>query len=89
MAMMAAKGRLPDKAPQLTLDGANNRHTRMSAAVEATTVTKLLARGKRKMYRDSGKTFAVLTVWFTYYSSTSPVRITGEPWPNGTCQRRP
>jgi hypothetical protein len=65
MAMMAAKGRLPDKAPQLTLDGANNRHARMSAAVEATTVTKLLARGKRRMYRDSGKTFALLTVWFT------------------------
>ena len=66
MAMMAAKGRLPDNAPQLTLDGANNRHARMSAAVEATTVTKLLARGKREMYRRSGKTFALLTVWFTH-----------------------
>ena len=41
--MMAANGRLPDKAPQVTLDGANKRHARISASVEMTTVTKLLA----------------------------------------------
>jgi hypothetical protein len=65
MAMMAAKGRLPDKAPQLTLDGANKRQARMRAAVEATIVRKLLARGKRKTYRASGKAAAMSAVWFT------------------------
>ena len=63
MAMIAAKGRLPDKAPKVTLDGANNRHATMSAAVETATVKKLLARGKREKYRGSGKAVAALAVW--------------------------
>src|SRR6516225_5481661 len=62
MAMIAAKGRLPDKAPQLTLDGANNRQARTSTAVEMTTVKKLFARGKRKS--RSGKTVAMWAFWF-------------------------
>jgi hypothetical protein len=69
---MAAKGRLPDKAPQLTLEGANNRHARMSAAVDATIVRKLLARGKREIYRASGKAVAMSAVWFTHYPSVVP-----------------
>src|SRR5262249_57518611 len=68
MATIAAKGRLPDKAPQVTLDGANNRHATMSAAVEMTTVMKLLARAKGKAFRRLGKTAAVLTVWFIHAS---------------------
>jgi hypothetical protein len=60
--MMAAKGRLPDKAPQLRLDGANKRHATISASVEMTTVTKLLARGTGNMCRNWGKTIVVLTV---------------------------
>ena len=62
--MMAAKGRLPDKAPQLTLDGANMRHATISASVEMTTVTKLLACGIGNMCRSCGKIIVWLTVWF-------------------------
>ena len=76
MAMIAAKGRLPDKAPQLTLDGANNRQARMSATVEMMTVRKLLARGKNDMSRDAGKTIAVSGEW-----------LTAGPWPRGTCRK--
>src|SRR5215831_17393776 len=64
MAMIAAKGRLPDKAPQVTLEGANKRHTRIRASVEMTTVTKLLACGTANMCRSCGKTIVWLTVWF-------------------------
>src|ERR1700733_2989124 len=56
IAIMAAKGRLPDKAPQVRLDGANKRHTRISANVEMTTVTKLLAGGTRNTGRSCAKT---------------------------------
>src|SRR3984885_6572093 len=66
IAIMAAKGRLPDKAPQVRLDGANKRHTRISANVEMTTVTKLLAGGRINTCRGCGKA----TVWFIRYSST-------------------
>ena len=63
--MMAAKGRLPDKAPQLTLEGANMRtHTTISASVEITTVTKFLACGIGNMCRSWGKTIVLLMVWF-------------------------
>ena len=64
MAMMAANGRLPDNAPQVTLDGANNRQTRIRASVEMTTVTKLLACGTGNMCRSCGKTIVGLAVWF-------------------------
>src|SRR5215469_7395451 len=63
MAMIAAKGRLPERAPQDRLDGANNRQARMSTAVEMTTVKKLFARGRRKS-RASGKTVVALPVGF-------------------------
>ena len=53
--MMAAKGRLPDKAPQVTLDGANKRHARISTSVEMTTVTKLLAHGTGTICRSCGR----------------------------------
>jgi hypothetical protein len=62
--MIAAKGRLPDNAPQVTLEGANNRHTRIRASVEMTTVTKLLACGTGNMCRSCGKTIVGLAVWF-------------------------
>jgi hypothetical protein len=62
---MAAKGRLPDKAPQVTLDGANKRQARIRASVEMTTVTKLLACGKKNVCRSCGKIIVVSTVWFT------------------------
>src|SRR6516165_9968287 len=62
--MIAANGRLPDKAPHVTLDGANKRHARISASVEMTTVTKLLACGRGNMCRSCGKTIVVLTVSF-------------------------
>jgi hypothetical protein len=45
MAMVAAKGRLPDSAPQETLEGAKSRHTTKRTSVEKTTVTKLRANG--------------------------------------------
>ncbi len=62
--MIAAKGRLPDNAPHVTLDGANKRHATMSASVEMTTVAKLLARGTGKRCRSCGNTIVLLSVWF-------------------------
>src|SRR6516165_4656996 len=64
MAMIAANGRLPDRAPQVTLEGANKRQARISASVEMTTVTKLLACGTGNMCRSCGKTIVGLAVWF-------------------------
>src|SRR5262249_1882309 len=64
MAMIAANGRLPDKAPQDTLEGANKRQARIRASVEMTTVTKLLACGTGNMCRSCGNTIVGLTVWF-------------------------
>src|SRR5689334_12336318 len=72
MAMIAAKGRLPDRAPQVTLEGASSRQARISAAVETAIVRKLLARGTAKRWRRAGNAVALLGAWFIDHSSTSP-----------------
>ena len=84
MAMIAANGRLPDKAPQVTLEGANKRQARIKASVEMTTVTKLLACGTGNMCRSCGKTIVGLTVWLI-----PPGPLREEPWPYGACRTRP
>ena len=48
--MIAAKGRLPDRAPQDMLDGAKMRPTTINANVEATTVKKLFASGSENIF---------------------------------------
>ena len=58
-------------AEDVTLEGANRRHTRISASVEVTAVRKLLACGMANMCLSCGKTVVSLTVWFIRYSSTS------------------
>ena len=62
--MMAAKGRLPESAPQDMLDGANTRQTTMSTSVDRTTVTKLLASGIAAKLLTCGRAEVGLTVWF-------------------------
>jgi hypothetical protein len=52
MAMIAAKGRLPDKAPHEILDGAKMAQTAIKTIVDNTTVTKLLATGISDMLRQ-------------------------------------
>src|SRR6516165_10432423 len=69
MPIMAAKGRLPDKAPQVTLDEANTRQARINATVEITTVAKLLPCGGRNVFRSSGKTTNVLADRVTVQAS--------------------
>src|SRR5262245_38322562 len=64
MAMIAANGRLPDRAPQVRLEGANKRQARIRARVEMTMVTKLLACGTGNMCRSCGRTIVGLAVWF-------------------------
>ena len=78
---MAANGRLPESAPPDMLEGANNRHKTISAAVETTTVTKLLANGKENMPREAGMLTVLLTVWFIGRCFSMV-----EPWRRGTCQ---
>ena len=55
MAMIAAKGRLPESAPQDMLEGANNKQMMMSTSVDTTTVTKLRANGKMNRLLSEGK----------------------------------
>ena len=68
MAMIAAKGRLPDSAPQETLDGAKIRHTTSRASVERRpSRSSVLRHGNHVPSR--GKTIVVVAVWFI-----SPIR---------------
>src|SRR5580704_11771207 len=53
MAMRAANGRLPSRAPYDRLDGANRRQMPISAIVEITTVTNSLDNGTWKPCRES------------------------------------
>src|ERR1700734_1429026 len=53
IAMRAANGRLPSKAPYDRLDGANRRQMLISAIVEITTVTNSLDNGTWKPCRES------------------------------------
>ena len=64
MAMMAAKGRLPDSAPDERLEGANNRQMMMSTNVDASTVTKLRASGRAVRLCSSDVCDVAGAAWF-------------------------
>ena len=71
MAMIAAKGRLPDKAPQRHAGGREDQADNDQRKRGDDNRHKASARGTGNMCRSCGKTIVVLTVWFIRLRSYS------------------